>query len=94
MREAPGLSLCVQRVLDETTGEVRLYVHSSIRAGMERGIAERFCTRLEAALQALADGLHQPRRVKDYAKVLVRIGRGSASASPVSPTTIRPAGER
>jgi hypothetical protein len=42
-----------------------------------------------AALQALSDGLHQPRRVKDYAKVLVRIGRDSASSSPVSPTTIR-----
>lgn len=75
VREAPGLSIRVQRVLDETTGEVRLYCHSSAREGKERGIAERFCTRLEAALQALADGLHQPRRVKDYAKVLVRIGR-------------------
>ncbi len=30
---------------------------------------------LEAALNDLAEGLHRPRRVKDYEKILVRIGR-------------------
>jgi transposase len=64
-----------QRLVDEDSGEVRLYCHSTGREAKERGIARRFSTRLEAALQHLAEGLHQPRRVKNYAKVLVRIGR-------------------
>ena len=75
IRDQPGVRISVQRVLDETTGEVRLYCHSSAREDKERGIAERFCTGLEKELKALAEGLHQPRRVKDYDKVLVRIGR-------------------
>jgi len=65
----------VQRVVDEATGEIRLVCHSTAREGKERGILERFATRLEAELQHLASGLHRPRRVKDYDKVLARIGR-------------------
>ncbi|MCG6898076.1 MAG: hypothetical protein LJE61_10180 [Thiocapsa sp.] len=75
IRDEPGVRISVQRVIDETTGEGRLYCHSTAREGKERGIAERFCTRLEAELQSLAEGLHLPGRVKDYEKVLVRIGR-------------------
>ncbi len=75
VREQGDARIRVQRVRDETTGEVRLYGHSTAREGKERGIAERFSTRLEEALQHLAEGLHLPRRVKDYDKVLVRIGR-------------------
>jgi len=51
-----------QRVLDEVTGEVRLYCHSTGREAKERGIERRFSTRLEAALAYLAEGLHLPRR--------------------------------
>jgi hypothetical protein len=54
---------------------VRLYCHCTAREGKERRILERFSTRLEAELQYLAEGLHRPRRVKDYDKVLMRIGR-------------------
>jgi transposase len=75
VREQADLRISVQRVHEEATGEVRLYCHSTAREGKERGIAERFSTALEAALNDLAEGLHQPRRVKDYEKVLVRIGR-------------------
>jgi transposase len=75
IRAEGATRISVQRVLDETTGEVRLYCHSTAREGKERGIHERFATRLEAALQHLASGLHLPRRVKDYDKVLTRIGR-------------------
>ena len=64
-----------QRVVDEVTGEVRLYCHSTRREAKERGIEQRFSTRLEAALAYLADGLNLPRRVKNYEKVLTRIGR-------------------
>jgi len=64
-----------QRVVDAVTGEVRLYCHSTGREAKERGIERRFSTRLEAALQYLAEGLHVPGRVKRYEKVLTRIGR-------------------
>jgi transposase len=64
-----------QRVVDEVTGEVRLYCHSTGREAKERGIEQRFSTRLEADLQYLAEGLHLPRRIKQYEKVLTRIGR-------------------
>jgi len=57
IRDQPGVRIRVQRVLDEDTGEVRLYCHSSAREDKERGIAERFCTRLEAELTSLAEGL-------------------------------------
>jgi len=65
----------VQRLVDEASGEVRLYCHSTGREAKERGIGRRFSTRLEAELQHLAEGLHQRRRVKNDEKVLVRIGR-------------------
>jgi transposase len=64
-----------QRVVDEVTGEVRLYCHSTGREAKERGIERRFSTRLEADLQYLAEGLQVPGRVKRYEKVLTRIGR-------------------
>ncbi len=75
IREEGATRIRVQRVLDETAAEVRLYCHSSAREGKERGIIERFSTRLEADLNFLAEGLHLPRRVKHYEKVLTRIGR-------------------
>ena len=62
-------------MVDEVTGEVRLVCHSTGREAKERGIEQRFSTRLEADLQYLAEGLHLPRRVKQYEKVLARIGR-------------------
>ena len=64
IREEGATRIRVQRVLDETAAEVRLYCHSSAREGKERGIIERFSTRLEADLNFLAEGLHLPRRVK------------------------------
>ena len=75
IRAAGDTQIRAQRVLDEVTGEVRLVCHSTGREAKERGIERRFSTRLEADLQYLAEGLHLPRRVKAYDKVLVRIGR-------------------
>jgi len=75
IRAEGNLHIRVQRRVDADTGEVRLYCHSTGREAKERGIAKRFSTRLEAELEHLAQGLHQPRRVKDYDKVLTRIGR-------------------
>ena len=73
---APGHTpIRLQRLVDADTGEVRLYGHSNGREAKERGIAQRFSTRLEAELAHLAEGLHQPRRVKNYDKGLTRMGR-------------------
>jgi transposase len=75
IREEGDTQIRAQRVVDEVTGEVRLVCHSTGREAKERGIEQRFSTRLEAALEYLAEGLHLPRRVKQYEKVLTRIGR-------------------
>jgi transposase len=75
IRDEGATRIRAQRVVDEDSGEVRLYCHSTGREAKERGIAKRFSTRLEAELEHLAEGLHQPRRVKNYDKVLTRIGR-------------------
>lgn len=65
----------VQRRVNEDSGEVELYCHSSQREGKERGIDERFAIAYEAALSKLAEGLHKTRTVKHYDKVLERLGR-------------------
>ena len=75
IRDEGNTQIRAQRVVDEVSGEVRLYCHSTGREAKERGIEQRFSTRLEADLQYLAEGLHLPRRVKNYDKVLTRIGR-------------------
>jgi transposase len=75
IRDEGAIQIRVQRLVDEASGEVRLYCHSTGREAKERGIERRFSTRLEAALQYLAEGLHLPRRVKNYEAVLTRIGR-------------------
>ncbi|WP_300988882.1 transposase [Thiocapsa sp.] len=75
IQTAGGDPVAVQRVLDAEGGEVRLYCCSERRAHKEEGIAERFCTRFEAALQALHEGLARPRTTKRIAKLLERIGR-------------------
>jgi transposase len=75
IREDDGQRIAAQRVVDPDTGEVRLYCHSSAREDKERGIDGRCSTPLEAQLKYLAEGLGKPRRVKDYEKVLERLGR-------------------
>lgn len=75
IRAADHAQIRVQRQVDEASGEVRLYCHSTGREAKERGIAQRFSTRLEAQLEHLAEGLQRKGRVKNYDKVLTRIGR-------------------
>ena len=75
IKEDQGVRIRVQRVVDESTGEVRLYCHSSRREKKDRAIGRRFSERLEADLQHLAAGLTSKGRVKNYDKVLIRIGR-------------------
>ena len=64
-----------QRVVNPETGEIELYCHSSQREKKENGIHELFAKRFEAAMEKLAEGLNKPRCVKQYDKVMVRLGR-------------------
>ena len=75
IKEDGPLRIRAQRIVNADTGEVELYCHSTQREQKERGIAERFAQRFEAALQQLAEGLHKKRAVKRYAKILERVGR-------------------
>jgi transposase len=68
---------CVQvnRLVNADTGEVQLYCHSAQREKKEQGIDELFAKRFEAALDKLARALHKKGTVKQYDKVLERVGR-------------------
>lgn len=72
---AAGHSVHIQRVDDPEQQEVRLYCHSEQRKQKEAAIDQRFCARLEAGLQKIAEGLTKPRGEKRLAKLQERIGR-------------------
>jgi len=65
----------VQRVPNEETGEIELYCHSIKREGKECAIIDRFSKRLEEDLTKLDLGLKKKGTVKKYDKILERIGR-------------------
>ena len=75
IKERENVTIRAQRCINAETGEVELYCHSSQRENKERGIAELFAKRFEAALEKLAEGLHKKGAVKRYEKVLERLGR-------------------
>ena len=61
--------------INDKTGEVELYCHSTRREDKERAIYNRFSTRFEEALDKLDSGLHKKGCIKKYDKVLVSLGR-------------------
>ena len=61
--------------INDKTGEVDLYCHSTRREDKERAIYNHFSTRFEEALDKLNSGLHKKGCVKKYDKVLVSLGR-------------------
>lgn len=75
IKEADGVRIQAQRLVNPETGEVELYCHSSQRQKKEEGIHRLTEERLEAELKQLAEGLHKKRTVKRYDKVVERIGR-------------------
>ena len=75
VKEQDASTVSVQRKVNEDSGEVELYCHSSKREAKERGIDQHFAKSYEAALRSLAEGLHKKRTVKRYPKVLERLGR-------------------
>lgn len=64
-----------QKVIDEETGEILLYCHSTQREKKEQAIKNRFAALLEEGLQKLNNGLHKKGRIKKYDKIIERIGR-------------------
>ena len=74
----------VQKVFDEKTQETLLYCHSTMREKKEVAIGDRFATRFEEQLQKLEKGLTKKGCLKNYEKVLEKIGRLKQQYSRVS----------
>jgi len=75
VKETPGQTVRIQRVVNTETGEVELHCHSQAREQKEQAMQDRFSERFESALQSLSDGLSKKGTTKRYDKVLERIGR-------------------
>jgi transposase len=75
VRDTEKSNVTVYRDSDTTTGEIRLYCHSEQKAQKEQAIRNRFHIRMEDALDKLKAGLDKKGAIKNYAKILERIGR-------------------
>lgn len=74
IREREG-SVLVRGKTIESEGEVLLYCESAGRARKEESMKGLFQKRFEEGLSAIADSLAKKRGVKDYQKVLERLGK-------------------
>ncbi len=84
VKEDNEYSVRVQKILDEDTGEALLYCHSTQREKKDRAIADPFTNRFEDELRKLSDGLSEKRRLKNYDKVMAKIGKLRQKYSRVS----------
>jgi transposase len=75
IENAAGESIRLQRELSKEGAEVLLHCHSSGREQKEIAMVQLFCSRYEAGLQKLADGLRKPQGEKRVEKLMERIGR-------------------
>jgi hypothetical protein len=75
VKEEPGQTVRIQRVVNTETGEVELYCHSQAREIKEQAMQDQAGKRFEAALQGLHEGLARKGTTKRYDKILERIGR-------------------
>jgi transposase len=75
VRETGQNKVTVYRAIDAETKEIRLFCHSDQKAKKEQAIRNRFHVRLEEALDKLNTGLDKKGTIKNYAKILERIGR-------------------
>jgi len=75
IKDIPGQSVKVQKVVIEETGEVELYCHSQLREKKEQAIQDSFSEKYEAALNNLHTGLSKKGTTKNYEKVIERLGR-------------------
>jgi transposase len=84
VKEDEEYTVRMQKVIDEDTQEALLYCHSTQREKKDRAIGDRFVSRLEEELQKLSNGLNKKRCLKNYDKVMVKIGRLKEKYSRVS----------
>ena len=75
IKDIPGQSVKVQKVIVEETGEVELYCHSQLREKKEQAIQNNFSEKYETALQNLHIGLSKRGTTKKYQKIVERLGR-------------------
>lgn len=75
IKDIPGQTVKVQKVVVEETGEVELYCHSQLREKKEQAIQDNFSQKYEAALDKLHKGLSKKGTMKKYQKVAERLGR-------------------
>ena len=75
VKEEPGQTVRIQRVVNTETGEVELYCHSQAREIKEQAMQDQAGKRFEAALQGLHEGLSKKGTTKRYGKILECIGR-------------------
>ncbi len=64
-----------QKVINEETNEIELFVHSKAKEAKEEAMQTRIQTLFLQKLQYLKDGLHIKKRTKEYPKVVEAIGR-------------------
>ena len=75
VKETDNNTIRIQRVVSADGDELELYCHFEQREKKEKGISELSAQRFEGALEKLASGLHKKRTVKQYDKIVERIGR-------------------
>ena len=75
VKESPGQTVKVQKVIVEETGEIELYCHSQLREKKEQAIQDNFSNKYEAALDKLHKGLSQKGTIKKHEKIVERLGR-------------------
>jgi transposase len=75
IKDIPGQTVKVQKVVDEETGEVELYCHSQLREKKEQAIQDTFSQHYEAALDTLHKGLGKKGTIKKHQKIVERLGR-------------------
>ena len=64
-----------QRKINEKTGEIELYCHSTLREKKEQAMQDCSSTRFEEELKKLHSGLHKKYCTKKYEKVVEKLGR-------------------
>ncbi len=75
VKEEGSYVVQIQRVENKENGEVELYCHSTQREKKDQGIQDRFQNIFEESLKDLKKGLNKKYCVKNYEKVLIKIGR-------------------
>lgn len=75
VKEQTNQRVKVERVVNDETGEIELYCHSELREKKEQAMQTSSAERFEAALKQLSEGLSKKRTVKNYQKIVERLGR-------------------